>query len=255
MKENPLALTSNVKEGYYLVNKLQARPRTEMVGLGLIYGNAGLGKSRFAYKYCLEHEDSIYFRLDQSMSLKSFLEQLFKLLCRFYDVPVIRFRRTTAGYFEQVLNFLQHNPDIMIFIDEIDYAFKNIKLLATIRDLVDKSCATIILIGMQTAKQSLLACNAHYFDRCNYFAEFKPIEQEDAVVIVESLSEFTFDIEVIENMRKESKGTIRQLVKRLAAYEKIATENDLKHLGKELIVNKKKRAKNNTTRLNKGLTA
>ncbi len=227
MKQHALALTDNVEQANNLVNSLKDRPKTEMVGLGLIYGNAGLGKSRFAFKYCVDNVNSIYFRLDASMSLKSFLESLFNELCKYYAVPTVRYRRTVAGYFEQVLNFLQYNPDIVLFIDEIDYSFKNLKMLSCIRDFVDKSLATVILVGMETAKQSLLASDSHYFDRCNFFSEFKAITLDDAKKTILALSEYDFDDAVIDYIFKTCKGNLRKLVKAVHVFESLAKQHNL----------------------------
>ena len=62
MREYTLAKTNNVKKGYELFDYLINRPKTEMVGLGLIYGPPGLGKSRFARQTAIQN-NYIYFRM------------------------------------------------------------------------------------------------------------------------------------------------------------------------------------------------
>ncbi|MDZ4121607.1 MAG: hypothetical protein U1C33_04260 [Candidatus Cloacimonadaceae bacterium] len=45
--------------------------------------------------------------------------------------------------------------DLIIIIDEIDYAYKHEALLGSIRDIVDETLSIVILVGMQTSKDRL----------------------------------------------------------------------------------------------------
>ena len=226
MKEYSLALTSNVLEANRLINVLKKRPKTEMVGLALIYGEPGLGKSRFAFKHAID-EDCIYFSLEAVMTAKSFVEGLYSCLCEFYCIAQIRSARNAAAVFHQVIDILNDHPDAIIFIDEIDYAFKSKRLLGAIRDLADRTLATFILIGMANAKQQLMAANSHYFDRCNFFCEFKKMSKKDIAVILQEASEISYEPAVIEYLHKITVGNIRRLVKAVFTLEAVAADNNI----------------------------
>lgn len=226
MKEYSLATTNNVQKANELINMLKFRPKTEMVGLGLIYGEPGLGKSRFAFKHAVD-EDCIYFRLESVMTAKSFAERLYEALCEFHNIPPVRLKRTTADIFDQVVNLLYDYPDTVIFIDEIDYAFRSRKLLGAIRDLADRTLATFILIGMASAKAQLLAADSHYFDRCNFFCEFKKLSRSDVSSILSESSDISYDKPVIDYLHKITAGNIRRLVKAVYSLESLATHQNI----------------------------
>ena len=53
MKQGKLIQTRNVAAADACVAELKARPKLEMVGLGLIYGAPGLGKTTYAQRSAL----------------------------------------------------------------------------------------------------------------------------------------------------------------------------------------------------------
>lgn len=216
----------NVKRAREAVNYLITRPRSEMVGLGLIYGAPGLGKTRFAMRTAFK-SGYLYIRLDSTMNQRSFLVKLYQSLQYLYAVPApIRGSRQKL-YFE-IVELLISSPQTVIFVDEIDYAFKDKALLGTIRDLVDETLCTIVLFGMQDAKQSLLRANAHYFDRCNSFCEFHKLSPADTALIIKDACQVEVDAEVANWIHKQSKGTVRQIVKLVDYCERVAKSKNLK---------------------------
>lgn len=227
MKE-VMSKIKNVQEAQRTVHYLLTRPRSEMVGLGLIYGAPGLGKTRFAIRTAIQ-QHYIYMQLDATMTQRSFLERLLLGLQRLYGFAMSP-RGTNQTIFNDILTILHAYPEAVIIIDEIDYAFGKKPLLGTIRDLVDMSMATIILIGMAGAKASLLKANAHYFDRCNAFCEFHPLDLDDTRLICGEASEVELDAEVIQYIHKGSRGTVRKVVKLIDMAERAARENNLERV-------------------------
>lgn len=221
MKSHVMAETKNVYQAKKMVDLLITRKRSEMVGLGLIYGPAGLGKTRFAKRFSLEM-GYIYYRLDSTASQKSLLKDIMELVQNKKCIASSMIKGSKHLIFEDIVEYLQGDKDFVLFIDEIDYAFKNKELLGTIRDLADLTDITIILVGMQNAKSELLKCNAHYFDRCNGFCEFKPLDMEDTRLIVNTLSDIKFDEGMIKYLKDISHGTMRVIVKNIDYLEKLA---------------------------------
>lgn len=148
MKQNQLVRISNVVEADQCVNYLLNRPKMEMVGLGLIYGLPGLGKTTYAQRMAFQR-GYIYLRLEATTTPKSFAVDLITALYqRFnlgYNIPY----GTTNNLFKLSLQILEEQEDMVIVIDEIDYAFKHDKLLGAIRDIVDETLTVVILVGMQ----------------------------------------------------------------------------------------------------------
>ena len=81
MKANKLVMISNVVEADQCVQYLLRRPKTEMVGLGMIYGRPGLGKTTYAQRIAFQR-NYIYLRLESMTTPKAFSTMLFTALYR-----------------------------------------------------------------------------------------------------------------------------------------------------------------------------
>lgn len=221
MKQDVIALTANVKKAMQCVDYLMKRPKTEMVGLGLIYGVPGVGKTRFARRFSIQN-DFIYLRLESTTTARSFAIQLYEALKVKFNVSEPT-RGSANAIFEKCVDLINDvEREVIIFVDEIDYAFRDHKLLGAVRDIVDETLAIIILVGMQDAKRRLLQANSHYFDRCNYFVEFKTLKLKDVKLVCDTVSDVQMDADVIKTIWSISKGTLRKIVKLIYAIESIA---------------------------------
>ncbi|KQC06163.1 MAG: hypothetical protein APR54_07650 [Candidatus Cloacimonas sp. SDB] len=230
MKEYALVKTQNVKEAEQLIRYLYERPVTEMVGLGLIYGPPGLGKSRFARQTAIQ-KDYIYLRLEATMTVKSFAIKLLEMIHFHFGMPKMRFRGTANEIFNRSLTIMHNYPNTVIIIDEIDYAFKSRKILGSIRDIVDETLAIVVLVGMADAKEKLLLADSHYFDRCNFFCEFRKLDQEDTHLLCREICDVELDTDLIKHIASKTKGNIRKLVKILYSVENIAKTDNLAQIG------------------------
>jgi Cdc6-like AAA superfamily ATPase len=226
MREYTLVKTKNVAKAYDLFDYLIKRPKTEMVGLGLIYGPPGLGKSRFARQSAIQN-DYIYFRLEATMTAKSFAGRLLERIYYHFGMPKIGVRGTANDIFLRCVDILSNFENTVIVIDEIDYAFKNKKILGSIRDIVDQTLSIIVLVGMSNAKDSLLSADAHYFDRCNFFCQFKPLDIDDLILISKEVCEVKVAEPVVKHIAKRTKGNIRKFIKSLYSLENLAETKDL----------------------------
>jgi len=230
MKEYALVKTKNVKEAERLISYLHKRPITEMVGLGLIYGAPGLGKSRFARQSAIQN-DYIYIRLESTMTAKAFAVKLLEKIHYHFEISSSNARGTANEIFNKSLSILQNYPNTVIVIDEIDYAFKSSKVLGCIRDIVDETFCIVILVGMGDAKEKLLRANSHYFDRCNFFCEFTKLSEDDTKLICREISEVKLNSALIKHLTVKTKGNIRKLVKVLYTVEDIAKSKKITEMG------------------------
>ena len=115
-------------------------------------------------------------------------------------------------------------------IDEIDYAFKHDKLLGAIRDIVDETLTIVVLVGMQDARNRLAAINRHYFDRCNYFYEFKSVGKDDIRKIAREVMEIPVDEDVVTKINFNCEGNLRKAVKIMYIIERAKASNPQLHI-------------------------
>jgi Holliday junction resolvasome RuvABC ATP-dependent DNA helicase subunit len=219
MKSHKLIEIDNVVIANRVLKNLLNRTRTESVGLGLFYGKAGLGKTRWAWKTALENQ-YIYMRLECNATVKDFMTSLLSKLL-YNTNQNSKVKGTHNDIYNQILDILQNDQNIVIFCDEIDYGFQKKKILATIRDLIDQSLATFVLIGMEQAKEKLKAMHSHYFDRCGSFMLFKELKYEDAEKLLKEVCEVAVDLETIKYVFSRCNGTMRILNKYIESLERI----------------------------------
>lgn len=244
MKEHVFVQTENVKRATAELAKLLARPRSEMVGLGMIYGDPGLGKSRLARQICYR-KGYLYIRLDASETAKSFAQKLWKGLkyqLNLTSDATAEYTMAPSGSTNSLINtcirILMDSPDSVIMIDEFDNALPNRELRESIRDIVDNTFATVVLIGMRGAKEKMERINQHFFDRSNFFCEFQPLSLEDVQLIVSQVCDYELPAKLIEAAHKVSDAQFRKLIKTIVLYEdKIKnkqaltlSKNDLKEI-------------------------
>jgi len=227
MKKNQLVEITNTKKASDCINFLRDRPITEMAGLSLWYGIPGVGKSRFARRYAILNSQ-LYLRLESTSSAKTFALHLYENLCYHCSLPVGNIRGSANTIFSICKEIIADLPGLIIFVDEIDYAFNNSQLLGAIRDIVDCTTAIVILIGMQNTYKELLKANVHYFDRCSFFVEFKTLSYNDVKLLIDSVSDVTMDSDIIKEIHKRTSGTLRKIVKMIHTIEIIAKTLNVK---------------------------
>lgn len=218
MKANKLVMISNVVEADQCVQYLLRRPKTEMVGLGMIYGRPGLGKTTYAQRIAFQR-NYIYLRLESMTTPKAFSTMLLTALYRKFDLGNFIPTGSTNNLFKLCMQILDEHPDTVLIIDEIDYAYKLDKILGAIRDIVDQTLTIIILVGMQNAKDRLSQISEHYFDRCNAFVEFQPVNKKDIRSIAQEVMEIPVTENIVEDLYQTSKGNLRKAVKMMYSLE------------------------------------
>lgn len=214
--------TKNVRGFINLIYNLKNKP-DNISKIGLIYGEAGLGKTKTA-QYLAIKFDAIYVRAINSMTPKWLMEEIAKELD---EIP----RFFTADIFRQCVNTLRQNPQIII-IDEIDYLLKDFKTIEILRDLHDETGVPIILVGMDLAKHKLKKYT-HLYDRISEIYHFTEFDFKDIKQITEELSE----VEIADCAIKVilSKATrFRQIVQITDKFEQAAQANSLTQINENI---------------------
>ena len=218
MKQGKLITTANVVKADRAIAYLQRRPKLELVGLGLVYGKPGLGKSTWASRTAFS-KGYIYLRLESTTTPKNFAQRLLSSLASRYNYGNVPTCGATNTIFKRCMAILENHEDAVIIVDEIDYAFSNKQLLGAIRDIVDETLAIVILVGMQNAKEKLLQVNEYYFDRCNVFCEFSSSDKKDISELCRQVMDKTPNEAMREMIYRESTGNLRRAVKLIYGVE------------------------------------
>jgi len=224
MKQSKLVKTRNVVEADACISFLKSRPKLEMVGLALLYGRPGSGKTTYAQRMAFR-EGYLYLRLEATTTPKSFAQQLLLALYKRFNLGQHLPYGTANNLFKRMLGILEDHADTVIVIDEIDYAFKHESLLGAIRDIVDETLCMVILVGMQTAKDRLAQINPHYFDRCNYFCEFQPASRKDIELLAKEIMEVEVTAQIIESIHFNCNGNLRKAIKLMYIMESRIRQN------------------------------
>lgn len=214
--------TKNVKGFINLIHNLKNKPEN-ISKIGLVYGNAGLGKTKTAIYLSIQY-DAIYVRATNKMTTKWLLEEIAKELD---EIP----RFYTADIFRQCVNTLKTNLK-MIIVDEIDYLLADFRTVETLRDLHDETGIPIILVGMQLAKHKLKKHN-HLFDRISEVYNFTEFEYSDIKQITEEISEIDIAKEAVHIIHNKVKS-FRKIVELIDLFEKVGQANGLTQIDENI---------------------
>lgn len=214
--------TKNVKGFINLIHNLKNKP-DNISRIGLVYGNAGLGKTKTALYLSIQY-DAIYVRATNSMTPKWLLEEIAKELD---EIP----RFYTADIFRQCVNALKIKPQIII-VDEIDYLLGDFRTIETLRDLHDETGVAVILVGMKLARHKLKK-HTHLFDRISEIYNFTEFEYPDIKQITEEISEIEITRDAIHLIHNKAKS-FRQIVNTIDAFEKVAQANGLTQIDENI---------------------
>lgn len=214
--------TKNVKGFINLIYNLKNKP-DNISKIGLVYGNAGLGKTKTAIYLSIQF-DTIYVRATNKMTTKWLLEEIAKELD---EIP----RFYTADIFRQCVNALKTNLK-MIIVDEIDYLLADFRTIETLRDLHDETGVPIILVGMQLSKHKLKKHN-HLFDRISEIYNFTEFEYSDIKQITEEFSEVDITKEAAHIIHNKAKS-FRKIAEMIDMFEKVGQANGLTQIDEKV---------------------
>lgn len=212
MKQGKLVPIHNVRKADECIDFLLNRPRLEMVGLGMLYGRPGLGKTTYARRIACTR-GYVYIRLEATTTPKAFAKELLQSLYLNFGMGDYLPVGPCNTLYKQCTRLLHAHEDTVIIIDEIDYAFRYPGLLGSIRDLVDQTLAVVILVGMQNAKDRLNQINAYYFDRCNYFYEFETISKDDIRLLTQEMMNCPCPEPMVNYIHFNAAGNLRKAIK------------------------------------------
>jgi DNA transposition AAA+ family ATPase len=233
MKSLQLVETANVIEVKRLVASYLNRTRSEQRGLALIYGDPGLGKTRMGEQLAFSN-GWLYLRLQAKVTAKWFLNEVYQRVTqKVYGAPQI-FKGTLAETEAAIIDLLGQNPQIVMVVDEVNLAiqFHKWDILEIVRDFADLSFASFILMGEHDSKAAIERYNKHYFDRCNFFYQFKKNSPADCLKVIKSTTDLIFDDEMLAYIYGKTEGNLRKLSDTLHLMEAYSRRTGKKQLSK-----------------------
>ncbi len=237
MKSHILVETANVKAGNECLRYLLGRPAAHQVGMAMIYGRPGLGKTQFSQRQAIQN-GYVYLSALKASTPKSFLVDLLAKLRWRYENDDSRVIGHRPKLFREVIDLLnthttrEHMP--VIIIDETDNIihYRHEEIIGMLRDIADNTVASVVLVGMQDLREKVMRLNTHYYNRFIYFCEFKPLSNEDCRKMCAELAEVKIatDLANYTNGKDQARGDARKIIKAIRFYEDIAKMLDVKEL-------------------------
>lgn len=215
---NLFATTSNVELFVDLCTSLERRDKG-IPGLGLIFGDPGLGKTRTAIWYA-DKVGAVFIRALATATLRSFLEDL---VIELGQEPMFR----TSDLYRQAEGALSENPRLII-VDEIDRLASYWKAIEALRDLTDQTGIPILMVGMDTSERKLARFRHLYYRMKAHIMRFKPLSEPDVRKFVDQLCEVQLADSAISEIHKITGGRIGDIISELYKAERIARANDFK---------------------------
>lgn len=212
------ARTNNINKFVSAMTRLLKR-EDGIPGMGLIYGEPGLGKTRAALWWCAQ-DNSVFIRTKKLMSGRWLLEEI---VAELGEAPM----RRTSDLFRQAVDQLLERPRLL-FIDEADYLAHDALVIETLRDLHDTTGTPLILIGMDQADKKLMRFK-HLFDRFSEIVRFHPLTKEDIKAIAEQMCEVKLSEDAIAYIHSNA-NRFRRVVVWLYKAEAIARANSIKEV-------------------------
>lgn len=193
-------------------------------GIGLIFGNSGLGKTT-AIAWFVGQCNGVYVRALSTWTPGAMLQSILREL----DVAPTKLRSATMV--NQIVDILKATGR-PLFLDEFDYIIDDRKMTETLRDIHDISSVPIVLVGMEGVQKKVQNRN-QFVNRIAQWVEFKPVNFEDCQLLSRSLCEIVIKTELLQKLYKASKGVIRLIVIGLDVIERKARTLDLSVIGSE----------------------
>ena len=210
-------MTSNVELFISLATSLEKRDYG-IPGLGLIFGEPGLGKTRTAIWYA-DRAKAVFVRALATATVRSFLEEL---VIELGQEP----RYFASDIYRQVETILSENPRLVI-VDEVDRLASHWKAIEVLRDLTDQTGVPILMIGMSDSERKLARFKHLYYRMKAHIMRFRPLSEEDVRKFAGEICEVYLEDSAISEVYELTGGRIGDVIGELHRIEKIAEANDL----------------------------
>lgn len=228
-----LVSTHNVTRFFDAASALERRlTDTETMGIGLVYGKPGLGKTLAMDSYYARTKKAGKVRVGRlrakgiwtcSSMLRAFLRAL----------GVESAKRTASEIYDELAQAVDGEPAVFV-IDEIDAIAGNGKLIATLKDIHDDLGCAILMVGEDKA-EAMLRRFESFYNRFNRSARvhLSGHAESDTEAVVTQRCEVQVAPEACADIHKDVGGkSMRSVLDRIRDIEAFARVNGVKRVGK-----------------------
>ena len=194
---------------------------------GLVYGEAGRGKSRTAQRWYANNADSVYIHTRKiwESSYTGFLKQL----CKELDIkPIPHFK---DACFNLIVDALMQRPRV-ILIDEIERLPAG--FLEVTRDLTNITGCPVVLIGEEELV-SYMRRNRRVWSRTFQQVEFRPIGSGDTMIYVREACGLNLPPEAAAATHRLSEGNFRDIRRIVLNLVQICNAKKTVEVGVEMV--------------------
>lgn len=213
--KNVFAITRNVQEFMRGMDAVAA-PVKGRVGMGLVFGEPGTGKTEMAQKYAKDN-DFPYIRATDIMSRRSLLS---RIVAELGEQPEYK----ADDLFNQAVDMLIDHPRALI-VDEVDYLCRG-GMVEVLRDLNDITNAPIVMLGMHQLDQKLKRFK-HLYDRFSAVVRFRTFELADIASLAEQICEVKIAPDGVKFIHERGHGKFRRTIIWFSRAEALAKRNSL----------------------------
>lgn len=209
------AITRNVQE-FMRGMDVVATPVKGRIGMGLVFGEPGTGKTEMAQKYAADN-DFPYIRATDIMSRRSLLS---RIVAELGEQPAFK----ADDLFNQAVDMLIDHPRTLI-VDEVDYLCRG-GMVEVLRDINDITNAPVVMVGMHQLDQKLKRFK-HLYDRFSTVVRFRTFELADITSLAEQICEVKISADGLKFIHDRGHGKFRRTIIWFARAEQLARRNNL----------------------------
>jgi Cdc6-like AAA superfamily ATPase len=229
-----LVPTTNVERFYAAANAVEARlSDREIMGLGLVYGKPGLGKTMALEAYHAGQKRGGRVRTVPVRALAHWsLSSMLGSLLRAAGQEPMAYRKNVM--FDQLAEDLTRDPAILL-VDEIDAIAGHRPMISILKDIHDVTQSAVLMIG-EDRVDGLLRRFESFYNRLNRSAliHLTLHTTDDVRNVVQNRCELPVQDEVCEALHNESGGrSMRSVIDRIREIERWCATNGIKEFGLE----------------------
>ncbi len=215
------ATTRNVERFFAGMQAVESTDQGR-VGMGLVFGEPGLGKTECAQKYAADGGHP-YVRATHIMTPRSLLSAV---VAELGEAPAFR----TDDLFNQAVEQLLERPRTVI-VDEVDYLIPS-GAVEVLRDLNDITNCPVVLVGMHQADRKLQRFR-HLCDRFTAVVRFELFTPDDIADLARQICEVELDRSAVEWVHQQCGGKFRRAMLHFARAERVARANGVDRVSAE----------------------
>lgn len=222
-----LVSTRNVQRFMDAAKALEARLQdNEIVGMGLVYGKPGLGKSMAMHAYHSRQQQAGRVRTVFVRAMAHWTEaSMLKAILEALGQTPRQYRKDIMH--DQIAETLCDQPAVLL-IDEIDAIAGNRRMVAMLKDIHDVTGSAILMVGEDRVDGLLKRCESFY-NRMNRsaLAHLGNHSAEDVRLVIEQRADVEVAPEVCTEIHAANGGrSMRSVIDAIRDMEAFARTND-----------------------------